>query len=489
MRLRAVAALCLALAAAPGGATAPAVAADAPPAAAPRGPRFTYDVSVAPDVRSLRVRWCVAGFAPRRAWLVDVLPLDAVTLRSAEGGTLVRDPSDPPILLASVAGEDACFEYEVDLGKVEAQRAARRVGRATLVRLGGFLLRAGLLPPDLEATVRFDLPAGVDVAAPWPEVAPRTFRVDPSTWEFQGWVALGAFARRVRELAGCTTEILSFDGALACSPDGVDRWLGAAMGADALLFGGRYPRRRLLVGIEPVRPSSDPVPFGSAWSGGGPHAFLQVAANCADADFHDDWTATHELLHAALPHVKIEDAWCGEGFVTYYQEVLRARAGMQTPAEAWAALHDGFRRGRRAESPRSIADDSAHMHERHLYWRVYWAGAALALRLDVEARRASGGATSLDDALRALPAHPAADRRSLSGREVVAELARRVPSAPVEALTTAILTSSGFPDLAAAYRDLGLVEDGDRLRFDPRAPLAAVRDAIMAPRPAPPAAR
>ncbi len=448
-------------------------------------PQWTYRVEVSPDLARLDIRWCLRNFVPRRAWLADVLTLEAVTFGPSEGGTLVRDPNDPPVLWAQGVDGDACFSYSVDVAKLIEQRAARRIGRALVLRMGGFLLRAGVLPDDLDATIELVAPDGVGVETPWDAVGPRTWRIDPSSWEFQGWIVLGAFTRRTRDIAGCRTDIVSFDGTLVCSEPGVDRWLTQAMEADALLFGGRYPRRRLLVGIEPVRPSGDPVPFGSAWSGGGPHAFLQVAGNCKDADFSDDWTATHELLHAALPHIKIEDAWCGEGFVTYYQEVLRARAGMQSPQAAWQAIHEGFGRGRRWDGAASVADDSLHMHERHAYYRVYWAGAAIALRLDVEARRASGGRVSLDDAMRALLAHPAAGRRSITGREVVAELDRRVPGAGLAALADALLSSSAFPDVAGTYRDLGLAVEGDRVALT-AAPLAAIRDAIMA-KPAPPA--
>ncbi len=424
--------LLLALVAAVGSpAVATATPADAPPEGAARAarPRWTYRVEVSSDLATVTVRWCLTGFVPRRAWLADVLTLEALTLGPSTGGTLVRDPNDPPILWAQGVEGDACFTYSLDVATLVQQRAARRIGPALVLRMGALLLRAGMLPDDLDATLELVMPPGVEVATPWDPVGPSTYRIDPSTWEFQGWVVCGAFARRVRTIAGCRTEILSFDGTLACSEPGVDRWLTQAMEADALLFSGRYPRERLLVGIEPVRPSRDPVPFGSAWSGGGPHAFLQVAANCRDADFASDWTATHELLHAALPHIKIEDAWCGEGFVTYYQEVLRARAGVQSATAAWQAIEEGFGRGRRSASTRSVADDSLHMHERHEYFRVYWAGAALALLLDVEARRASGGRVSLDDAMRALVVHPASGRRSITGREVVAEWRVAYPAA------------------------------------------------------------
>ena len=61
--------------------------------------------------------------------------------------------------------------------------------------------------------------------------------------------------------------------------------------------------------------------------------------------FLDSWTASHELSHLLLPYISRREAWLGEGFASYYQNVLRARAGMLSQREAWQKLHAGFERG------------------------------------------------------------------------------------------------------------------------------------------------
>src|SRR5688572_12163606 len=124
-RVVAVAAL-LSLAAATGARSAR--GADAPP-------RWTYAVTVAPDLSTLSVRWCVEGYVPRRAWLADVTPLDTVTLGAATGATWARDPADPPIALVEGAGARACFDYTVDVEKAIARRDGRR--RPGVLRLHG----------------------------------------------------------------------------------------------------------------------------------------------------------------------------------------------------------------------------------------------------------------------------------------------------------------------------------------------------------------
>src|SRR5204862_402529 len=109
-----------------------------------------------------------------------------------------------------------------------------------------------------------------------------------------------------------------------------------------------------------------------------------------------EWVGVHELVHLSMPVVAKEDAWFSEGLATWYQEVLRARAGFQDERRAWQAIEDGFARGRSEPPQAPLARASREMHERHGYVWVYWSGAAAALRLDVLARRGSGGARSLD---------------------------------------------------------------------------------------------
>jgi predicted metalloprotease with PDZ domain len=222
------------------------------------------------------------------------------------------------------------------------------------------------------------------------------------------------------------------------------------------------------------------VPFGSAWYGGGPHVVLYVSPRATDAELTADWTAVHEIFHATMPPIVREDAWFSEGVTTYYQEVLRARAGLQTPLEAWNELESGFRRGRADGNGLPLAQESREMYSNHAFHRVYWAGAALAFLLDVELRRERGGARSLDDAMGWIREIPGGLERSLRAEEAIAEIDAREGAPRFRRLAETWLARSEFPDLEAAQAWLGLVRGGDgRLSVAP-APGAAVRDAIMA---------
>jgi len=194
------------------------------------------------------------------------------------------------------------------------------------------------------------------------------------------------------------------------------------------------------------------------------------------------WVPVHEFSHLATPFIDRDDAWLSEGIATYYQEVLRARAGLQTAEQAWSNLDDGFSRGDRDGSGRSIAEESRAMSETAAFRRVYWAGAAIALMADLEIRDRSDGERSLDDALEHLNACCATRDRPMTGQEAIERL-DEVEAGAFGTIARRHLGSSEFPRLEVAYRRLGLARSASgemRLLADPEP--RALRDAVMAPR-------
>jgi predicted metalloprotease with PDZ domain len=148
---------------------------------------------------------------------------------------------------------------------------------------------------------------------------------------------------------------------------------------------------------------------------------------------------------------------------------------------AWDKLHAGFQRGIRGTAPgRSLADASETMMRDHSFMRVYWSGAAIALLADVELRRRSGGAQSLDTALAAFSDCCLPADRSWSAPELLGKLDRLTGTGVFMDLYRKYVDSDHFPALGALYADLGLQPvSATRLRFDPTAPQAAIRAAIM----------
>jgi predicted metalloprotease with PDZ domain len=175
------------------------------------------------------------------------------------------------------------------------------------------------------------------------------------------------------------------------------------------------------------------------------------------AQLEADWVAIHELSHLWLPRLHAEDRWLSEGIATYLQEVLRARCGLQSSDRAWTRIREGFERGRRSGSGRTLADESRSMNRTGAYQRVYWAGTAFALETDLRLRRRSNGEstllTVLDDAQR----NWADETRAVSASRVLAALEQSSGAGFITALGERYAASSGFPD--TSYVDSSDYED------------------------------
>ena len=168
-----------------------------------------------------------------------------------------------------------------------------------------------------------------------------------------------------------------------------------------------------------------------------------------------------------------------EGLASYYQNVLRARAGLLSQDQAWRALDAGFGRGRREDSGLPLRE-LGRGHGGTM--RVYWAGAAFWLEADLALRQRGG---SLDDVL----AHYA--RCCLRGTEQVPPAAfiaqlDRIAGADVFASRYArYAAATAFPPLDDAYAALGLQSQAQALRFSDEPAALALRRAIMGRRSAP----
>jgi len=197
--------------------------------------------------------------------------------------------------------------------------------------------------------------------------------------------------------------------------------------------------------------------------------------------FDRDWVAVHELSHLFHPYLDDEGSWLAEGLATYYQNVLRARAGLLTPAEAWEQIDYGFARGRGAMRAGDVPLGASG--ERPNFMRVYWSGTAYWLEVDTELRRASGNRLDIDEALRRFDDCCLPSYRAWQPAEFVAKLDALAGTDVFRKHFDAYAKRRDFPDLKPLYARLGLVRTaGDTLAFDDAAPEANVRRAIMAPR-------
>ncbi|MCB9659854.1 MAG: hypothetical protein R3B40_13625 [Polyangiales bacterium] len=279
-----------------------------------------------------------------------------------------------------------------------------------------------LRPSGAIGTVRvgFVLPPGFAVASAWPSAvgawgttlggpdthrsrdAPRvgalgaeavasgasrldaSFVLPPLALELPSDVLVGHFEHSTRDVGGTQLQVARVAGTLPHTQAQLVEHIAQAVGMVGSV-GGRFPSERILAVVWPA-PSDQPVQFGLTKRGGGASILLFFGESAPAGSLAADWVTVHELSHLLHPLVPGADRWLSEGIATYYQEVLRARAGWQTPEQAWTRIAQGFRTGRLGGTGRTLREEALAMHETAAYTRVYWGGTAFALAADMELR-------------------------------------------------------------------------------------------------------
>ena len=356
-----------------------------PEAPAPTQPTARYTVTIFDNFRGAKVRVCLEG-APARE-LVPIGDSAGHELRGAwlEGDTL--DISRGRIRLPH-SSHAPCIDYETRFGMPMLRS---NDSTAIIVSQTQWLWRPEPFPHDLDASVRFVLPADQQVSLPWPH-SDAVYFPDDSAFFTGTFSVFGSFDRQAFSVAGTSIDVAR----LGTRPpdDDVRRWLGRAVHATASA-GDRFPREHIHFIVAPWQDQDDGVVFGMVRRGGGASVLLLSSPDATVEQLEADWVAVHELSHLWLPPLYSKDRWISEGIATYLQEVLRARCGLQSSEQAWTRLQEGFERGRRSGTGRRLASESRNMNRTGAYHRVYWAGAAFALEADVRLRKSSNGEMTL----------------------------------------------------------------------------------------------
>ncbi|WP_106389888.1 hypothetical protein [Enhygromyxa salina] len=421
-------ALTLACALQPAPASAPAEHAPEPREASGPSPRWSYEIAVDDALEHMQLALCIEG--PRPIYLQA--PRGAMSFvdsaRVRGGDALERDGSG---FVVETLGEHGCLDLEIDLAaaaRASGRDSARR-GDSIMVAPDRWLWCPGLVPDEVEARARFDLPEGVTATVPWPHLEDGWRRLDHTSFGWNAWIAFGHYQPIEFTVGECEFEVAVLDGERAATDAGIERWLRVAAESSVELY-GRFPRDRVSLVVIPTSGWRDSaVMFGMARRGGGGSAMLLLNEDARDDELPGEWVASHELLHLGMP--LIDDPWMSEGFVTYYTQILRARQGVlaasanrdEQARAALLALREGFRRAR--GGTRTLAKASDNMRRSGGYTRVYWGGAAVAFDLDRSIRAATEGRRSLDD-LMILLAELAPVHRHWQAEDLIARMEAEV---------------------------------------------------------------
>jgi hypothetical protein len=292
-----------------------------------------------------------------------------------------------------------------------------------------------------------------------------------SAREFSGNASANPHAVRAGETK-LSIEVIGIDEPARVAM--LQRWVEEAARA-TVSPSGQFPLREARVQVrETDSRDSSPVPWGQTSRRDDVSVLLYVRRDATFEQLRADWTAVHEFSHLAHPYLGERGRWLAEGLASYQQNVLRARAGLLAPEETWRRLDAGFRRGERVGSGPSMEELS---RSRGGTMRVYWAGAAYWLEMDLALRRDHD--MTLDAVL---------DRYAQCCLEGTAHEAPEDFAAALDRAGDVDLfarsyrdyaTSTEFPSLTESYRALGIERDGEGLRFlDDRDEARALREAM-----------
>lgn len=341
-----------------------------------------------------------------------------------------------------------------------------------------WLYRPEPWPTGMRARLEVEAPPSVAVSLPFARTDDGAYVVPRTAWSLMARVAIGKVSIDTVDVPGAKVTVAGLPGAAqSVTTPGVRRFVEGAAKAVASLD-GKMPAANVQLLLLPSRGQrrADPIRFGMAMHGGGPGVMLFVNGAAKDEQLYGEWVTVHELSHLWLPALEPRDSpWLPEGFATYYQCILRSRAGMYSEEVGWDELLSGFDRGR-AQASANGNTPLAEVGRPH-FQHYYWGGAAIMLKLDVLLRKAG---SSLDAVIattrRALPFDDdGVDAKGLIAR--FSQIAGRDLGAEI-----ATWTKASFPDTAAELRELGVSRRGDSVALDERAPLSATRKAIAARR-------
>ncbi|MGR9091245.1 MAG: hypothetical protein ACU85U_11765 [Gammaproteobacteria bacterium] len=440
-----------------------------------------YRITTDPHLASVSVDLCFQR-SPLAATLRATAALSSAITRisavAADGRRTPLEVAANTVYLPRVPFK--CINYVVSLpqGRTDNRRAdVHRHNGAVMISLDRILLRPAWQQSWQDTRLSFDLPDGIEVAAPGRDLATtsarRVFALQVRPHDWHGDIVLGRLVNTVIDIQGKALRVTVVGDASATLAVMLRDWVGAGARTVAGLY-GRFPVDDVQVLVIPLGRNTDPVPWGEVVRGGGDTVHLYVDGSRRLDELNANWVLCHELSHLLHPYVTRGGSWLPEGIASYYQNVLRARTGMLEPAVAWEKLESGFKRGlQQTTGKQSLADATGTMMRNGQYMRVYWSGAAIALIADVELRRQTNGAMSLDRVLDELARCCLPTQRRWRPEALMAKLDAIGGTGIFMRLYAMYVAQPVFPDVRPAFNALGL---GARRPADGNAAALAAAD-------------
>jgi hypothetical protein len=434
----------------------------------------------APPTRTTTIKSCgyrVELSAEGRARVEASCKADGpVTFRIAEPALRTSVTSAAPGKDGQYRADDARLSYDVDLAKLAGRghdfdRAAR-FGASFIATMSSVLLVPEPLTSDITVTVEITVPPPVALSVGLARTpAPDRYQLMAHEIPVATYFAFGKLAQRTLDIDGSKLEVTRLDGALDQSFDDVNAWIAKSAGA-VRDFYQAFPVPRASVFVMP-RPGRDAVLFGKVLPESEPGVALLLGEHASREALYSDWILIHELYHLGFPSFFEEGKWLDEGLATYYEPIIRVRAGLYTEAELWHELSSKLPQGLPAFTQLGLerADD---------FRGIYWGGALACLLADVTARQRDPK-RGLEVGLRALREAGGNASQVWSLAEALGAIDHALGAPTLEPSAREHAERGSAFDQPALLAQLGVRRDArGAVQLSDDAPLSSVRRAITA---------
>jgi hypothetical protein len=362
--------------------------------------------------------------------------------------------------------------FQVDLDAFAAARnhydSALRLGWSVLVSPSAILP----VPAGPSQMLRLDVHArdGADIAIALPRISDGRFLVQSGEVEEAGEWVFGQFDRASSK-AGDDLQIAVLDARVKISTPDLRQWIDDVVASNRR-FWGREPVEPKLLAIIPVRDKAG-LPFGRVMAAGGATILLLLGDQISREQIYEEWVLVHEFLHLGTPLLRDTGIWFNEGIATYYEPILRARAGWKSEDDVWREWLSNMPRNLPALTEMGLSNAPSR--------RAYYGGAIFLLLADIALRGGSQGAVGVENCLKSVLQTGADVRRRWSTEHMLSTCDQMAGQGDIMmSLARKFVFDHAPLDLAQLWQDLGVAlgEDG-AIRYDDSAPLAAVRRSII----------
>lgn len=255
------------------------------------------------------------------------------------------------------------------------------------------------------------------------------------------------------------------------------QWLQKVASALLTVY-GELPRKHFRITLERSSDRSSPVPWGQVERSNPANVLLVINPEPGYDELISDWTAFHELSHLLLPYRGYGNVWFSEGLATYYQNIVRARAGLLDETEMWRKIAAGFDRGKKNHhwDHNNLSEVSDKLGETRQYMRVHWSGVLYWLTADVELRKLHKN--TLDNALEQLK--DCCEERSMSAKAIARKLDELTNAQLFVPLFDKYSKSYRIPEYQSKLNELGVKQNklSGAVTLEDEAPLVDIRRQI-----------